>query len=276
MSSFDEKILNAVVKIAETETTTPSTTTTNNPFKGKWVSILGDSRSAYEGYIPEGNRKAYPDEDVTDVSKMWWHILLTKLEAKLCVNESDFARKFVSTDTTNVSNAYNKLHRVAGQEYINLDGTKETAAEDINPDIIIIYLGYVDFIQGSIFGELSYATGTEMTTDFCQGFNGLLNEYFTNLYPNAQIYLIDCLTFGTKELFMKNTKGNYCGEYSKAIRELGEMYGVHVLRPTRICLYKWTDESRSEFVTAGTPKAAMMEVIANRCYNEMMADNCLE
>ena len=53
-NSFNEKILNAVSDIA---------TIVNNPFKDKWVSILGDSISTYEGYIPEGNSSYYPNDD---------------------------------------------------------------------------------------------------------------------------------------------------------------------------------------------------------------------
>ena len=65
-NSFNEKILNAVSDIA---------TIVNNPFKDKWVSILGDSISTYKGYIPEGNSNYCPNDDVNDVSKTWWHIL---------------------------------------------------------------------------------------------------------------------------------------------------------------------------------------------------------
>ena len=64
-----------------------------NPFKDKWVSILGDSISTYNGWVPAGNSYYYPKDDVNDVKKTWWHILLKKLGAKLCVNESWNGRK---------------------------------------------------------------------------------------------------------------------------------------------------------------------------------------
>ena len=226
--------------------------------------------------MPEGNGSLYPYDDVDNVNEMWWHILLTKLDAKLCVNQSQPSRNFVSSSTSNVSNAYNKLHRVKGQEYINLDGTKETATEDIKPDIILIFLGHLDYVNNSTLGEVSYTVGTEMTTDFCQGVNGLLYNLFTNIYPNAQIYLLDGIALGDKGFFAKNSSGKYYGEYIKAIRELGEMRGVHILHPSRICLFSLNEDNTDLVTNDDNLKAKAMKLIANQCYHEMLADNCLE
>ena len=149
-SSFNEKILNAVSNIAVA-------TGTTNPFAGKWVSILGDSISTFPGYIPEG-LTANVHEGFDDVSKEWWHILLTKLGGKLCVNYSGSGMKIAGTDAT-LSAAYKhyaqKLHREAGKEYINLDGSKSTSDEVINPDVILIMLGTNDYIDNSVFCDFS-------------------------------------------------------------------------------------------------------------------------
>ena len=43
------------------------------------VSVLGDSYSTYEGWIPEGNEPWYGKNignDVTDVSQTWWRQLI--------------------------------------------------------------------------------------------------------------------------------------------------------------------------------------------------------
>ena len=78
MASIDEKLLNVLSDVSQR---------VNNPFKDKWISILGDSISTYEGWMPEGNAKWYPGGDVNDVSKTWWHILLSKLGAKFAQYE---------------------------------------------------------------------------------------------------------------------------------------------------------------------------------------------
>lgn len=69
--------------------------TTSQSFRGKVVSILGDSISTFEGWIPveDGHnlkhRKRYPQSDLlTDVRLTWWHKLINNLGAKLGVNDS--------------------------------------------------------------------------------------------------------------------------------------------------------------------------------------------
>ncbi len=84
-----------------------------NPFKDKWISILGDSISTYNGWIPEGNEAYYPEKRQISVKDTWWHKLLTKLEAKLCINQSWSGRKVSAGEDTpsSVKNAVTKLHR---------------------------------------------------------------------------------------------------------------------------------------------------------------------
>ena len=67
----------------------------DNPFKDKWVSIIGDYTSVYDGWdwehhLDDSIEKdpIVPNEEITDPSMMWWHKLLSKLGAKLCVNNS--------------------------------------------------------------------------------------------------------------------------------------------------------------------------------------------
>ena len=58
-------------------------------YKGKRVSILGDSISTYAGFIPETHRPRYPQDNlVTDVNNTWWMKVLNTLEATLGVNDS--------------------------------------------------------------------------------------------------------------------------------------------------------------------------------------------
>ena len=60
----------------------------------KSISILGDSYSTFEGFIPSGNHCWYfsqPKEDVTDlkaVTQTWWHKLIKENGFKLEKNES--------------------------------------------------------------------------------------------------------------------------------------------------------------------------------------------
>ena len=267
MSSFDEKIFNAVSDL---------TTLTNNPFKGKWVSILGDSISTYDKYIPSGYTTYYPTSDVNDVSKTWWHILLTKLGAKLCVNNSNGARSVFndSTGTDITKDELNKLHRVKGQEYINLDGTKETATADIKPDIILVLLGTNDFTDGIKLGELikNSAGTSNFNTNFYQSYNAMLLNLIVN-YPNAHVYCLET-TYNNKFNFLgKNSANNYQSEFNLAIEETARIYGVHCIHTSKLPI---TQTNKDTYLLSNVhPKAAMMNMIANQCYREMVADNCL-
>lgn len=58
----------------------------------KTFSILGDSYSTFQGWIPEGNSCYYPNpesvDDVLQVEQTWWHQLMRRRALKLLRNES--------------------------------------------------------------------------------------------------------------------------------------------------------------------------------------------
>ena len=64
-------------------------------YKGKIISVLGDSISTFAGYIPAADgvnlahRPRYPQADLlTDVNDTWWMKLINTLDAKLGINDS--------------------------------------------------------------------------------------------------------------------------------------------------------------------------------------------
>ena len=257
MSSFNEKILNAVSNIASTG---GSTSTVNNPFKDKWVSILGDIFSAYEGYVPEGNVTFYPTGDIDSVDKMWWHQLLTRLGAKLCVNESCSDRKVCGDNEIDALRNSDKLHRVAGQTYINLDGSTEEATEDIQPDIILIMLGLNDFNNNITLGSFATIGFSTIMDDFYNDYNVMLNN-LTDNYKGVQIYcfevLFSCISY--------NSQGTYNIEFNEAINKEAALYGANVIHLSRLGV------KTANYINQNT----LQTMIANQCYNEMMASNCL-
>ena len=129
-----------------------------NPFKDKYISILGDSISTYKGFNPDG--QPYTEQpDLTSVDKTWWGYLLTKLEAKLCVNNSENGLCCCGGTHGAVSAEYHKrLHREAGQRYINLDGTYTTETKRIDPDIILIALGVNDYNSKILCNSIKLVT----------------------------------------------------------------------------------------------------------------------
>ena len=81
---------------------------TSLSFAGKVVSIMGDSLSTFEGWIPVedghnlNHRKRYPQSNLyEDVRLTWWHMLINNLGAKLRVNDSWAGSMVSNTATTN-------------------------------------------------------------------------------------------------------------------------------------------------------------------------------
>lgn len=98
------------------------------------VSVLGDSISTYEGYIP-ANYKLYYDEDrqkingLISVYDTWWAKVNQYLKAYLCVNNS-FSGSKVSGEFPSASSEKraSALHKM--EHY---------------PDVILVYMGTNDF-----------------------------------------------------------------------------------------------------------------------------------
>ena len=271
MASIDEKLLNVLSDVSQR---------VNNPFKDKWISILGDSISTYDGWIPEGNAIYYPKDDVNDVSKTWWHILLTKLGAKLCVNESWGGRLMceAKTSTKAAYNAVNKLHRIKGNTYINLDGTTTTATENINPDVILVFVGINDFNGGVALGDItsckpSYSMNT--ATSFIDSYNAFLCSLVGTYYKNAQCYLMEPAYISNIGFQEKNTSNNYLSEFQAAVRHEAEIVGLNCIHISKIAVHAGNSTINLIQTDKIHPKAIMMEKIANQCYSEMMASNCL-
>ena len=64
-------------------------------YKGKLISILGDSISTFEGYIPKADgvnlphRPRYPQDNLlTDVNETWWMKSINELDGTLGGNDS--------------------------------------------------------------------------------------------------------------------------------------------------------------------------------------------
>ena len=279
--SVESKIVNAISAMDDTVKSVDDKVVKleNTPFKGKWISIFGDSISTYAGWIPSENATWYPNNDVNDVTKTWWHKLLTKLGAKLCVNQSWSGRKVTDTsDTASAAcNAINKLHREAGKTYINLDGTTTTETKEIKPDIILIMLGINDFNNGVPVGDLNpIAQNTYSSTSFSDSYSSLLLDLqkIGAKYPNAKLYLMNiCYSNKYINFGKQNSGGSRLNDYRNCIDFHSGFMECNVIHMNRLGVT--TTNGGSYLIDSLHPKASMMTLIDNQCYKEMMASNCL-
>ena len=115
------------------------------------VSILGDSYSTYEGWIPEGNEPWYGDNfgnDINNVNQTWWHQLIEDNGLELLLNNSWSGATICNTG-------------YRGEDYTNRSFLTRADNLGENPDLILVFGGTNDDWAKSPLGE---SDGTDMYT----------------------------------------------------------------------------------------------------------------
>ncbi len=124
--------------------------------EGKYVSILGDDMSTYEGYVAEGLRSYYEEgKTIKSVDQTWWKQVLDSKGGILLSN--------VSYEGNSATKSCNDSKRVAA-----------LASGGVQPDVIFIYLGMNDFLKAV------------NTSSFSKSYGSLL-KLVKSTYPNAEI-----------------------------------------------------------------------------------------
>lgn len=201
-----------------------SLTETSNPlhdYEQKYLSILGDSISTFEGWIPSANRVYYDGYncDVEAVDDTWWMKLIHALDMELCVNNSWSNSRVTNTDSWKSAGCTircRQLHK-----------------EAITPDVIIVYMGINDFNNnvplGCYDGTGSLPTSTKSFREaYAIMLDSLMSHYETSEiwvctlpYSNAaDTQLLDATC---------NKNGNSLTDYNDAILELADAFGVNVI-----------------------------------------------
>lgn len=177
------------------------------------VSILGDSYSTFEGYIPKGNaawytRHAKPDRtDVTDVKQTWWWQLIN-------------AGGFILGKNDSYSGATISYRGYNGDDYS--DRSFISRLNDLgSPDILLIFGGTNDSWAGVEVGEYNYSNyiAGEDLYKFRPAMSRLLSDAI-NRYPGTSIYFIinsdlrEDITTSMKEI---------CRHYSVPFVELNDI-----------------------------------------------------
>ena len=147
--------------------------------QGKTYSILGDSISTYEGYVPyqnEGNENKvyYPKGDVDSVEKTWWKMLENKTGLTLIKNQS-----LGSSDVSTSNDAYR--------------ASFVTRCTDLGdkPDYIFIYGGTNDIYHNREIGINHFFSTIEDldTTKFADAYDKMLRLIKEN-YTDSKIICI--------------------------------------------------------------------------------------
>lgn len=200
----------------------------NNKYYGKTFSILGDSISTLEGYIPNGY-KAFYEGDICEKAGIktpedtWWGKVINFFCGNLLVNNS-----WSGSRVTRLPNSEKLFPSGCSNER-----TGGLHINNIKPDVIIVYLGTNDWAKGAEKHCVDYI----LTEDFhCQSFDFAYSMLITKLksnYPDSEIW---CCTLNTT--FMSSNQnfkfphkygGNHIDEYNRIIRESAQINKCKVI-----------------------------------------------
>lgn len=187
-------------------------------YKGKKLSILGDSISTYQNQIPSGNPTYYPRGDVNSPDKTWWKKLADALGMTILVNNS-WSGSMVTTNNGDAG---------AGC----LTRCQSLHSGSTNPDVIIVWLGINDFNNevalGTYDGKSVVPTDT---TTFREAYGMMLNKILTR-YKTSEVWVCTLPQMernndaGFPEI---NENGVPLKDFNDAIVELADAFGVKVL-----------------------------------------------
>ena len=233
-------------------------------YKGKTISILGDSISTYAGYIPSGNSNYYTGSNcgVTSVNDTWWMKLIRALGMSLKLNNSWSGSRVTTTNGDAGAGCMTRCQNL---------GT--------NPDVIIVYMGINDFNNevplGTYDGSGSFPTAT---TTFREAYAIMLKKILT-AYPNAEVWVCT-LPYdernGAAEFPEVNENSVLLATWNNAIRELADLFGVKVLEHAKCGLtYQnmsiYMGDYNSTTLQGLHPNAAGHSLIANNDIRQMDA-----
>lgn len=202
--------------------------------RGKYVSILGDSISTYEGISNAGTvnttiegYNAWYNGDWKDIlaspDGTYWGSVISKYGMKLLVNNSCGGNKLVQASGTGV-------YADAGYKRVENLAANTGELNGIQPDIIFLYMGINDFNGNTVLGNLTedildyiilddgYITPSTFTEAYI-----ITMEKATKLYPDAQIFLFTLIPSHY------NTAWEYLEDYNARIREIAALYEGAVL-----------------------------------------------
>ncbi len=186
-------------------------------YRGKKLSILGDSISTFKGYVPKENDYYYDGikSGIASVDELWWAKLADALGMELEVNNSWSGTRVSSTG---------KLAEFSGC----------LRCEDLgeNPDVIIVWMGINDFIGNVSLGVYNgLGPIPTYTNSFREAYTVMLNKILAK-YKTAEIW---CCTLPSCTINENRTSPEInrwhfqLNNYNDAIRELCDIFGVKVL-----------------------------------------------
>ena len=221
---------------------------TASHYNGKTLSILGDSVSSFQGYVPSGNEVWYPNGNVQNVSDTWWKKVINALGMTLKVNNSYSGSRVTTTDGTATA------------------GVTRCTSLGTDPDVIIVFIGVNDFFGDVALGTYDGKTAVpSTTTTFLEAFGLMIYRIITQ-YPKAEVWIGTIALTGYLPINNNNVN---ISTFNDGIVRLADSFDCKVLRIDK-CGLKY--QNASYYTVEGYhPNKDGHSLIANYIIGEMDA-----
>lgn len=247
----------------------PEESSTPRDLSGLKFSILGDSISTFDGYIPTDYNIFYPGNgDISSVEKTWWWQVMDATGMELNANAS-------SSNTTITGDSLDTTGSAPGcstKRMIDLTPGDDGPA----PDILIVFMGTNDFMRSVQLGTFTEPSPQDegVVNDFCDAYE-LMIQKLNALYPNAEIYFCTLLETNAGDVDeypqsypATNKNGNTIGDFNAEIATIASAYSYPVIDVHNCGI---TYEKLEQYTSDGVhPNAEGAKLIAEYITNALL------
>ena len=239
---------------------------TPRDLSGLKLSILGDSISTFDGYIPTDYNIFYPGSgNISTVEKTWWWQVMNATGMELNANAS-------SSNTTITGDSLDTTGSAPGcstKRMIDLTPGDDGPA----PDILIVFMGTNDFLRSVELGTFTEPSPQDegVVNNFCDAYE-LMIQKLNALYPNAEIYFCTLLETNAGDVDeypqsypATNKNGNTIGDFNAEIATIASAYSYPVIDVHNCGItYETLDQYTSDGVHPNTEGAKLIaEYVTN-------------
>ena len=239
---------------------------TPRDLSGLKLSILGDSISTFDGYIPTDYNIFYPGSgDISTVEKTWWWQVMNATGMELNANAS-------SSNTTITGDSLDTTGSAPGcstKRMIDLTPGDDGPA----PNILIVFMGTNNFLRSVELGTFTEPSPQDegVVNNFCDAYE-LMIQKLNALYPNAEIYFCTLLETNAGDVDeypqsypATNKNGNTIGDFNAEIATIASAYSYPVIDVHNCGItYETLDQYTSDGVHPNTEGAKLIaEYVTN-------------
>lgn len=190
----------------------------HNKYVEKRFSVLGDSISTLDGFNPKGYNVFYRGDNcnvsgVVRASDTWWGKLIRFFDGELLVNNSWSGSRVTKLPQRNQAFPSGCSDERTSSLHIN----------NVNPDVILVYLGTNDWAFGAKLGNEPYILDVDDNEIFGLAYDNMLQKIRKN-YPQSEIWCCTlCETFISRRpefRFPHKYAGTHIEEYNDLIRNV--------------------------------------------------------